>query len=196
MNLKLCIFSIVCCMFASVSNAASYDYNFGVLPSGTHVTTLPGVTFSLGGGGVTAGSPTVTDGGLTNSSVEGYPTADWLVADFNSPVDNVSFNFDNQGDNSSHGGTTWSAFSSNNVLLGSGSLATANGGLYSLLGLSGISRIVWDNNLTDGRKNWIFVVKTLKFNEVSAVPLPPAALLFAPALLGFLGLRRKTKSAV
>lgn len=32
--------------------------------------------------------------------------------------------------------------------------------------------------------------------EVSAVPLPPAVLLFAPALLGFMGLRRKAKLAV
>ncbi|SFJ77211.1 hypothetical protein [Methylophaga sulfidovorans] len=31
--------------------------------------------------------------------------------------------------------------------------------------------------------------------EVSAVPLPPAVLLFAPALLGFMGLRRKAKLA-
>ena len=31
--------------------------------------------------------------------------------------------------------------------------------------------------------------------QVSAVPIPAAALLFAPALLGFLGLRRKVQSA-
>jgi len=38
-------------------------------------------------------------------------------------------------------------------------------------------------------------VRFTSFN-VSAVPLPPAALLFAPALLGFMGLRRKAKQAV
>ncbi|MFT7234600.1 MAG: hypothetical protein ACI9QV_000162 [Methylophagaceae bacterium] len=32
--------------------------------------------------------------------------------------------------------------------------------------------------------------------EVNAVPIPAAAFLFAPALLGFLGLRRKTKSTI
>jgi hypothetical protein len=32
--------------------------------------------------------------------------------------------------------------------------------------------------------------------DVSAVPIPAAALLFAPALLGFMGLRRKAKTAV
>ena len=38
-------------------------------------------------------------------------------------------------------------------------------------------------------------VRFTSFN-VSAVPLPPAALLFAPALLGFMGLRRKAKQTV
>lgn len=34
---------------------------------------------------------------------------------------------------------------------------------------------------------------TYQIGDVSNVPLPPAVLLFAPALLGFLGLRRKSK---
>jgi hypothetical protein len=37
---------------------------------------------------------------------------------------------------------------------------------------------------------------TLSYNNVSAVPIPAAAFLFAPALLGFMGLRRKAKSSV
>ena len=32
--------------------------------------------------------------------------------------------------------------------------------------------------------------------SVSAVPIPAAALLFAPALIGFMGLRRKAKNLV
>ena len=36
---------------------------------------------------------------------------------------------------------------------------------------------------------------TPEFSAVSAVPLPPAALMFAPALLGFMGLRCKSKLA-
>ena len=34
---------------------------------------------------------------------------------------------------------------------------------------------------------------SVEWSKVSTVPLPPAVLLFAPALLGFLGLRRKSK---
>lgn len=37
---------------------------------------------------------------------------------------------------------------------------------------------------------------TLDYNNVSAVPVPAAAFLFAPALLGFLGLRKKANNRV
>ncbi|MEW5057169.1 MAG: spondin domain-containing protein [Cycloclasticus sp.] len=37
-------------------------------------------------------------------------------------------------------------------------------------------------------------IATIEIVNVSAVPLPPALLMFAPALLGFMGLRRKTES--
>lgn len=37
---------------------------------------------------------------------------------------------------------------------------------------------------------------SLNVTQVSAVPLPAAAFLFAPALIGFMGLRRKAKSTV
>jgi len=41
-------------------------------------------------------------------------------------------------------------------------------------------------NFANGEK-----VATIELTNVSAVPVPAAAFLFAPALLGFLGLRRK-----
>jgi hypothetical protein len=39
-------------------------------------------------------------------------------------------------------------------------------------------------------------IDAVSLTSVSAVPLPAAAFLFAPALLGFMGLRRKTKNTV
>ncbi len=39
-------------------------------------------------------------------------------------------------------------------------------------------------------------IATIELTNVSAVPVPAAAFLFAPALLGFMGLRRKAKSTV
>ena len=41
-----------------------------------------------------------------------------------------------------------------------------------------------------------WALDNLTINEISEVPLPAAAFLFAPALLGFIGLRRKTKVTV
>lgn len=41
--------------------------------------------------------------------------------------------------------------------------------------------------------NWY---ETVYVRDVSAVPVPAAAFMFAPALLGFIGLRRKAKDAV
>lgn len=40
------------------------------------------------------------------------------------------------------------------------------------------------------------VLDDLSYNNVSAVPVPAAVFLFAPALLGFMGLRRKAKNTV
>ncbi|MBL4900072.1 MAG: spondin domain-containing protein [Colwellia sp.] len=39
-------------------------------------------------------------------------------------------------------------------------------------------------------------IATIELTNVSAVPVPAAAFMFAPALLGFLGLRRKAKNSV
>ena len=39
-------------------------------------------------------------------------------------------------------------------------------------------------------------IATIELTNVSAVPIPAAAFMFAPALLGFLGLRRKAKNSV
>lgn len=49
----------------------------------------------------------------------------------------------------------------------------------------------WSDFQTDADHRFI-----AEFSSVSAVPIPAAAFLFAPALLGFMGLRRKAKIAV
>mgnify|MGYP003384644027 CR=1 FL=1 len=181
------------CLFSSATFASSYD--FTTVASGTAVTTqYSGVSFSLGGGGATSGNPIVQNGGITNSNSGYYPTADWLVADFDTAVSKVSFTFDNEGDNSYDGGSEWRAYGASG-LLGSGSLASASGDLFNLT-FTGITQLVWDNNLTS-RTSWIFDLDSISFTpEVSAVPVPAAAFLFAPALLGFMGLRRKAKNSV
>lgn len=65
----------------------------------------------------------------------------------------------------------------------------------SWIGASDLAYIIWDDR---GQSINTILKGEYRFTsfEVSAVPLPPAALLFAPALLGFMGLRRKVKLAV
>jgi hypothetical protein len=52
-----------------------------------------------------------------------------------------------------------------------------------------------DGNLHGGDKITSFVVEYGEFKDISAVPVPAAAFLFTPALVGFIALRRKQKTA-
>jgi len=191
---KLLLATTISLAFLASTSALSASYDFSTLSSGTNVTNqYAGTTFSLAGGGTTSGSPTVNHGGITNSTTGAYPTADQLVVDFDYAVENVSFNFNNLGNNASFGGTIWSAYDASNTLLGSGSLSSASGELFSL-GLAGITSIIWDNNLT-GRSSWIFSLKSLSFDaSVTPVPVPAALFMFVPAILGFFGFRRKLQA--
>lgn len=66
----------------------------------------------------------------------------------------------------------------------------ANG--VSWVGVEDLAYITWDDRGSSINTNILGEYRFTSF-EVSAVPLPPALLLFAPALLGFMGLRRKAK---
>ncbi len=66
--------------------------------------------------------------------------------------------------------------------------------LASILDLSAYTGRVFEfYNLTSDSGVDDFYINTM---NVSAVPIPAALFLFAPALLGFIGLRRRTNSAV
>ena len=85
---------------------------------------------------------------------------------------------------------------------------SGNQATSTLTGTAIISQAVFAGLISDGFLNLFFatspnvdccgVVKhlsgTITFNEVSAVPLPAALFMFAPALLGLMGLRRKFKA--
>jgi hypothetical protein len=68
----------------------------------------------------------------------------------------------------------------------------ANG--ISWVGADDLAYLTWDDRGQSINTNILGEYRFTSF-EVSAVPLPPAVLLFAPALLGFMGLRRKAKLA-
>lgn len=72
------------------------------------------------------------------------------------------------------------------------------------MGHANVAELMWfDNFIGSGVQGLIFdawykgdnLVGDTKALATSAVPIPAAAFLFAPALLGFLGLRRKAKQA-
>lgn len=87
---------------------------------------------------------------------------------------------------------------------------TGNQSSSTLTGTATISQAIFAGLIADGFLDLFFDTSsavnccgtlnhlsgTISFNEVSAVPLPAAAFMFAPALLGFMGLRRKAKNSV
>jgi len=75
-----------------------------------------------------------------------------------------------------------------------------------ITGKATISQAVFANLISNGKLNLVFNISsqvrlakisgTIAYDDIAAVPVPAAAFLFAPALLGFLGLRRKSKTLV
>ncbi len=60
------------------------------------------------------------------------------------------------------------------------------------LGVSGVSKIVWDNGLLDGNGgNWWQGVENLSFNGAAATPEPGTMLMFGTGILGLAGTVRR-----
>jgi uncharacterized protein with beta-barrel porin domain len=149
--------------------------DFSMLPSGTPISAQyasEGVNFALqnapGAFGVPAigGSPYL--GGLSNSPTGIYPTFKYLNFNFTTPVSIESFTFNNYGNNVSIGASTYSAFSSNGTLLGSGNLGSQsvpNSPMVITLNLSNVSELQFYNGGAGGvGGNWEFVVGSVTYN--------------------------------
>ena len=52
----------------------------------------------------------------------------------------------------------------------------------------------WYGTATGVAINLIEIVDNISYNQVNAVPVPAALFMFAPALLGFMGFRRRAKN--
>lgn len=73
-------------------------------------------------------------------------------------------------------------------------LNNASGGLILFENINSLTiQNLNNNNILDG---YDLAFHAVAAAPVSEVPLPAAAFLFAPALLGFMGLRRKTKATI
>lgn len=174
------------CLFVGSANATLLD--FTAMPDGS-VSTIGDVTFSLAGIG-DSGDPRISSeygGGLWNfaNGAVAYPSNTILRAEFDSPVSNVTFDFDNQGGKS----TFWSIFDVSDVLIATGPLSTD---FFDFTSYGNIKSIEWNNN----GNNWLFKVKTLSYDSVTTASVPEPSVL---ALLGFglvgIGFARKKKRA-
>jgi hypothetical protein len=172
--------------------------NFSSLPSGTVVNTqYPGVTFSLEGGPVFSGSPITDDlssyfffsggEGLENSAAVtpdiddiDYPTASILDIAFSSPVNGVSFTFDNYTNN------YLSFYLANNG--STGSLGAYGGGFTTISVAGGGITDLQINNGEGPDNNWVFVVGELTY---STTPEPNCLMLLGTGLAGLIMVRRR-----
>ena len=182
-------------LFSTTGNAALVQFDIyakaNSSTSGNGLNT--GLTYSTGDtitGAVHAGD-------LWNAGpLKRWSNADGLVVDL----------FAAAGDDSgyaagTHIGEPFTNHTQNGLTAPFGSLVGEINSTFFLLGTSfavsapdsGIlSLYYWDSNSHD---NTEFVTVSID-NNVSAVPIPAAAFMFAPALLGFMGLRRKAKNTV
>ena len=160
----------------AAAHATSID--FDSYATGTALTSVGDVSFSLIGGSDNGQTPLIGYGsaeprGLSNSSVADYPTATVLDFSFASAVSGVSFYFNNYGDN---GASFYQAFDGLGNLLESGALNSEDGFENNILSASGIKDLQFNNG--EGGANWYFAVNSINYS--GAVPEPTTwAMMFA-----------------
>ncbi|MXP44598.1 PEPxxWA-CTERM sorting domain-containing protein [Allopontixanthobacter sediminis] len=171
--------------FATPAMAAETIIDFSTFADGTPITSVAGVTFSMGGGPNASSTPsavcvfTACPVALSNSDTNDYPTNSVLSAVFGNVVSNVRFTFNNYGTNN---GSFYSAFDESGALISSAVIDSSNNYTdFISVGGAGIKSLTWNNN-SGGSSNWQFGVGALGFETMSAVPEPST---WALLLLGF-----------
>ncbi len=181
---------------AGLANATTID--FSALAPGTAVNNqYAGVVFSLQGGADSSGSPltqnTFNGDGITalsNSNSGDYPTSDAVVASFSTGAHNVSFTFDNYGDNTGQPGSSYSAYDAANNLISTGSLSSVSGfQLISVAG-SGITNLTISNGFGESR-SWEFGIGQLSFTAGVPEPATWGLMLAGFAMTGLAARRRR-----
>lgn len=181
---------IVALLASTALYAQATVINFTTMAAGTQVTNqFSNVTFSLAGGLDSAGAPTIGNGGLTNTRYNGaYPTAQFLIADFDQLVTGLSFTFNNEGNN---GGNAYYIYGASHNLLASGLMSGSGDITYNLAALTGIKEVKWDNGKPGG--NWWQKLDAISYTAV--VPEPASFALFGLGLAGVAASRRRKSRA-
>ena len=182
MNIKM-LKAAVAGLVLSVSGIANAGLiDFSDYSDGT-ITSIDDVTFSLEGGVDSSGSPYKIRDGLSNSSTGFYPTSQFLTFTFDNLVSDISFIFDNEGDNNL---SFFYAYSLDDVLLDSFDISDFVDSYSSTA--TGVSYIKFSNGSPSS--SWIFQVDEISYNA-SEVPEPTTLAIFALGIMGLASRRFK-----
>jgi len=183
-------------VFGGIGCANATTIDFSSYSTGTALTSLDGITFSLEGGPDSSGPPLVGYGsdeptGLSNSTNPDYPTADILNFAFSSPVSGVSFYFNDYGTDGY--GSYYDAYGPGDVLVASGSLTGQAGTVDNIVSASDIVDIQFNNNA--GSNSWYFAVNSLTFSSGTPEPATWSLMLAGVFGLGAAIRRRRARPA-
>jgi hypothetical protein len=219
MNIKSTLVCVAALFNAVASQAATTAVNidFTTYSQGTAISNLDGVSFGLSNtlDGASLGTPAINDTirlvstydedwsligivpthfiGLSNSTtgVQGNPTSHILSFAFDGLASDVSFSFNNFGDSGrTRNNTNVTVFSTDGISTVDLS-QSFDGQIFSLSGLSNISKLVFNNNTQNSIPPWLFSISTLKATVVSAVPEPSSAAMLGLGLMALIAVRRR-----
>lgn len=192
---------------AGILVAASFSANAALITSSTHsalagatvetfnsITTGEYSSLSVSGATIVGNGSTMTVSNDGNSSI--YGMGGYALQNTYGSPSSFSINFDTTVDafgiwgGAYNNAWTFAAYdSSNNLIESVSAAASCCSPMFFGLVNDGMAKVT-----LSGFGDWV-VFDNLTYN-VSAVPIPAAAFMFAPALLGFMGFRRKAKNSV
>ena len=195
---RIIVAALATVLVASASQAKTID--FTALANNTAVNTqFAGVSFSLVGGADSSGSPLASniwnDGGtieLNNSNSGSYPTSNAINVAFATATSNVSFLFNNYGNNDL---SFYTAYDALHNVVSTGSLSGFDENYFTVsVAGNGIRDLLISNGEDDSR-SWEFGIQQLNFAGGVPEPTTWALMLVGFGAVGVAVRRRQTAVA-